>query len=85
MSLKESILKIITPLIKNVAKDVESVKKEVVEIKAQAKFNPADSVATNINSSPQYVGQIAVVNGQVYIAIDNQSTSNWIQMFAGHE
>lgn len=85
MSLKESILKIITPLIKNVAKDVESVKKELAEIKAQPKFNPTESVSTNIGSAPQYIGQIAVVDRRVYIATGNQSPSDWTQLFIGHE
>lgn len=65
-SLKEQIIKAITPLIKLIAKDIETIKRDT---------DP--TILNSIENPPKRAGQLAKVGGFYYLATGTSSKDDW--------
>lgn len=89
MSLKDKLLKIISPLIKVIAKDIKKNTDDIVQINERLDKKEEDSKIEykpkigNTYMKPDYTGQILIVdNNKVYISINDRHSVDWLYLGA---
>lgn len=72
LNLKERIIEIIRPLIVSIAKDINDLNDKI-----NNNSKSTITVSNTINNNPSSIGELAIVNNEIYISVNTTSPSDW--------